>query len=68
MLTFAFITLIIILFSLSQVYNWLVRISFENSSDVSDGSGMFMVITVLYVIINYWVIKYIIIWGSQLIL
>jgi len=62
MLTFAFITLIVILISVSHVYNWLSRKCFEEI----DGVGVWMFMTVAYIAINYWVIKYIIIWGSQL--
>jgi hypothetical protein len=64
MLTFAFITLIVILISVSHVYNWLSRKCFEDS----EGVGAWLFMSAFYVIINYWVIKYIIIWGAQLIL
>lgn len=63
MLTFAFITLIVILISVSHVYNWLSRKCMEDS----DAAGAWIFMSAAYVIINYWVIKYIVIWGAQLI-
>jgi len=64
MLTFAFITLIVLLILVSHVYNWLSRKYFEDS----EGVVAWLFMSAFYVIINYWVIKYIIIWGAQLIL
>lgn len=67
MLTFAFITLIVILFGLSQLINWCLRKLFSSESQFDDVvCGLILI--VIYIVINIYIIKYIIIWGAQLIL
>ncbi len=65
MQTFAFLTLVVILLTTTHLLNWGVR-KFANLSN-DDGGGIFIfVICVIYGAMNFFVLKYIIIWGQAL--
>lgn len=62
MITFSIICLIFLLLALTHLINWMWRL---NNSD-PETVGMKLFATVLYGVALYFLLKYIIIWGSQL--
>lgn len=61
---FAFIVLIVVILSLTHVYNWVVRRIFNDNPD--GAVPLFLTVTFFYGIAMYWAFRYLIIWGHPL--
>jgi hypothetical protein len=67
MTTFAVITLVSVLIILTHLHNWALRVLCRDTSDMNGTSAGIFIISVVYIIVVIFIIKYIIIWGQNLV-